>query len=314
MLVVAAGLFAVFAQPAAAIPSAYKVLWLNAVGGSCDTDTGVQEQMATLPGVVKVDGFDATNGTPSVAQLDAYDEVVAHSDCNGFNDPVAAGNNLADYADHGGVVVEYAYTNEVGIPDELAGRWRSDYSPYVHGNNDNNDVTLGTFDASSPLMAGVNSLTSTGCNVSPTLAPGATRVAKWDNDQEAIALKGQAVSVTASIDDVGCSWSGDYARLTLNALSTLQKPPTGTTISKKKLNKKKHTAKFEFSAGLHADGFECALARPKKKAKNAKQLVFSPCSSPKLYKKLRSGKYTFEARAVNSAGPDPVPAVKKFKI
>jgi hypothetical protein len=153
-----------------------------------------------------------------------------------------------------------------------------------------------------------------GCNTDPTLAPGATRVARWNNSQEAIAFKGHAVSVTASIDDSGCPRSGNYAQLTLNAVKTFQAPPGGTLISKKKVNKKKHTAKFEFSAGLHVDGFECALARPKKKGKKAKKLAFGACSSPKLYKKLKPGKYTFEVRAVNSAGPDPVPAVKKFKI
>jgi hypothetical protein len=315
MLVVAAGLLAVFAQPAAASPGAFKVLWLNAVGGGCDTDTDVQNQMATLPGVAKVDGFDASNGTPTVAQLDPYDEVVVHSDCDGFQDTVAAGNNLADYADHGGVVVEYAYTTEIGIPDELTGRWQSGgYSPYVHGNNDNNAVTLGTFDSSSPLMAGVNSLTSTGCNVSPTLAPGATRVARWDNGQEAIATKGQAVSVTASIDDSGCSWSGDYAQLNLNAVKMLDKhiPPTGTAISKAKINRKKRTAKFVFSAPGTVTGFDCALGR-KKKGKKLK-LSFRACSSPKRYKHLKPGKYTFEVRATNQYGSDLNPATRKFKI
>jgi hypothetical protein len=312
MLVLAAGLLAIFAQPAGA--SAYKVLFVNGVDGGCTGDTGVQDQLAGLPGVARVDSFNGTAGTPTVAQLDPYDEVVAHSDCNGFQDGTALGDNLAGYADHGGVVVEYAFTNEPGIPDGLNGRWQSGgYSPYVPGNNVNNIVTLGAFDASSPLMAGVSSLTSTGCNTDPTLAPGATRVAQWDNGQEAIAFKGRAVSVTASIDDSGCPRSGEYAQLTLNAVKTLQKPPSGTVISKKKVNKKKHTAKFEFSAGLHVDGFECALGRAKKGKKKPK-LAFGACSSPKKYKHLKSGKYTFEARAVNSAGPDPVPAIKKFKI
>jgi hypothetical protein len=315
-LVLAAGLLAIFAQPAGA--SAHKVLFVNGVDGGCTGDTGVADQLAGMPGVTRVDSFNASVGTPTAAQLDPYDEVVALSDCNGFQDGTALGDNLADYADHGGVVVEYAFTNEPGAPDELMGRWQSGgHSPYVPGNNVDNNVTLGTFDASSPLMAGVSTLTSTGCNTDPTLAPGATRVAMWDTGQEAIAFKGQAMGVTASIDDSGCPRTGDYAQLTLNAVKTLQRPPSGTTISLKKINRKRHKARFEFSAGLHADGFECALGRAKKKAKKSKQPkqpTFSACSSPKLYKHLRSGKYTFEARATNSGGPDAVPAVKKFKI
>jgi hypothetical protein len=314
MLVVAAGLLAIFAQPAGA--SAYKVLFAKAEAG-CEGDTTLQTQLAAMPGVAKVDLFDASARTPTVAQLDPYDLVVTMSDCDAYIDPTAIGNNLADYADHGGVVVEYAYAMHINPSFALGGRWVSGgYSPYLGGSAVNNTVTLGMFDAGSPLMAGVNSLTS-GCNTAPTLAPGASRIAQWDNSQEAVALKGLAVAVTTAIDDGSCTSppaTGDYARLTLNAVTTLQRPPSGTVISKKKLNKKQHTAKFEFSAGPHVDGFECALVRPKKKAKKAKQPTFSACNSPKLYKKLKSGKYTFEARATNSAGPDPVPAIKKFRI
>src|SRR4051794_15047642 len=177
-LLIAAGLLAIGAQSAAASPGAYRVLFVNA---SCPGDTSVQDQLATLPGVVKVDAFNGSNGTPSVAQLDPYDEVVPHSDCDAFQDGTALGNNLADYADHGGVVVEYAFTTEPDPGYQLTGRWESGgYSPYIPGNNVNNDVTLGEHDTASPLLAGVSTLTSTGCNTDPTLAPGATRVAQWD--------------------------------------------------------------------------------------------------------------------------------------
>ena len=312
-LVLVAGLLAVFAQPAAA-GTGYQVLFLNGVDGGCTGDTALESQLAAQPGVARVDAFNASTGTPSLTQLEGYDMAVAHSDCDAFNDGVALGNTLADYVDHGGVVVEYAFTTEPDPTYELEGRWQAGgYSPYLPGDNVNNDVTLGMFDASSPLMAGVNSLTSMGCNTDPTLAPGATRVAQWNNGQEAVAFKGQAMAVTASIDDSGCPWSGDYARLTLNAVTTLQRPPSGTAISSKKIVKKKHKAKFEFTSGGHVSGFECALGRAKKGKKKPK-LKFSACSSPKIYKHLKSGKYTFAARATNAAGPDPAPATKKFKI
>jgi len=41
---------------------------------------------------------------------------------------------------------------------------------------------------------------------------------------------------------------------------------------------------------------------------------FSACSSPKSYKKLKPGKYTFQVRGTNSAGTDPAPATRKFKL
>jgi hypothetical protein len=312
-LFLAVGLLGLFAHPAAASPGAYRVLFVNAVDGGCTGDNGVQNQLAAMPHVTTLDPFDASAGTPSVAQLESYDMVVSHSDCDGYSDPAGIGDNLADYANHGGVVVEFAYSMENSSSDQLAGRWQSEgHSPYIPGNNDNNDVTLGSFDATSPLMAGVSTLTSPSCNVAPTLAPGATRVAQWNNGQEAIAFKGKVVGVTASIDDLGCSGGGDYARLTYNALTTFT-PPFGTVISKKKIVKKKHKAKFEFSASGHVTGFECALGRSKKGKKNPK-LSFSSCSSPKLYKHLRTGKYTFQVRALNPSGPDANPATKKFRI
>ena len=307
-------MLALFAQPAAASPGAYQVLFLNALGGGCTVDTTVQSQLAAMPGVARVDALDASASTPSVAQLDPYDMAVASSDCAAYNDGTALGNNLADYVDHGGVVVEYAYSfHSAAGGYQLAGRWLSGgYSPYVPGTNVNNNVTLGTHDATSPLMAGVSSLTSGGCNTAATLAPGATRVAQWDNGQEAVALKGHAVAVNALVVEVGCAWSGDYARLTLNAVTTLT-PPYGTAISKKKIDRKKHTARFEFNAGGNVTGFECALARSKKGKKKPK-LSFRTCSSPKRYKHLKDGRYTFEVRAINPSGPDANPAIKKFSI
>lgn len=312
-LLLAAGLIAVFASPAAASPGAYQVLFLNAVGGGCTSDTHVQTGLAAMSHVAKVDPFDASAGTPSVAQLEAYDMVVAHSDCDGYADPAGIGNNLADYANHGGVVVEFAYSMENFIGDQLAGRWQSEgHSPYLPGDNVNHNVTLGSFDATSPLMAGVTTLTSPNCNVAPTLAPGATRVAQWNNGQEAVAFKGKVMGVTASIDDSGClPAGGDYSRLTYNALTTFT-PPFGTLITKKKVNRKKHTAKFKFTASGHVTGFECALTR-KKKGKKPK-LSFRACGSPKAYKHLKGGKYTFKVRATNANGPDAVPAKKKFSI
>ena len=310
-LVVALGLLAGFAQQAAAASGGYNVLFLNAVNTSCLGDTSVQSQLAAQPGIAKVDPFNASTATPSVAQLEGYDMAVAHSDCNAYSDPAAIGNNLADYVDHGGVVVEYAYSMHSDPTFQIAGRWLSGgYSPYGTGTNVNNNVTLGAHDASSPLMAGVSNLASH-CNTAATLASGATRVAQWNNAQEAVALKGRAVAVNASIDDLSCTASGDYARLTANAASFLSHP-YDTLISKKRISRSKRKARFKFSATGHVTGFDCALGR-KKKGKKL-NLSFSACSSPKGYKHLKPGKYTFEVRGTNSGQADPIPAKKKFKI
>ena len=91
-------------------------------------------------------------------------------------------------------------------------------------------------------------------------------------------------------------------------------PPHNTTITKAKINKKKHTATFKFLASGTITGFQCALARSKGKHHKAGKLVFRACSSPKTYKHLKHGRYKFEVRAVNATGPDPKPAKKTFTI
>jgi hypothetical protein len=61
-------------------------------------------------------------------------------------------------------------------------------------------------------------------------------------------------------------------------------------------------AQMSAAAGI---GFQCKLdAKP-----------YAPCTSPVTYRKLKSGRHTFSARAVNSAGvADSTPATKTFKV
>jgi alpha-tubulin suppressor-like RCC1 family protein len=122
-------------------------------------------------------------------------------------------------------------------------------------------------------------------------------------------------------------------------------PPKGTKITKAKIKQGKkprkgakrkakasRTAKprrkpkptasatFSFSAPGAVSGYQCMLVKPKpkpkKKGKRAKRAKprFSSCASPKRYKKLRKGRYTFKVRALNSLGVDAQPAVRKFRI
>jgi hypothetical protein len=89
-------------------------------------------------------------------------------------------------------------------------------------------------------------------------------------------------------------------------------PPDSTRITKTRIIEHRRTAIFKFKASGTVTGFQCSLIR-RKKGKHTKP-HFASCSSPRKYKHLKHGKYTFEVRAVNSAGPDPIPAIKKFKL
>ncbi len=73
----------------------------------------------------------------------------------------------------------------------------------------------------------------------------------------------------------------------------------------------KTTAKFTFSADENAT-FECKLTGKKTKKSLRK---YSACTSPKTYKKLKPGKYTFAVLATDAAGnTDSSAETAKFKV
>ncbi|HYG97158.1 MAG TPA: hypothetical protein VD741_08625 [Solirubrobacterales bacterium] len=209
------------ASPAAASPGAYTVLivWIGS-----DRPEELRQQIAAEPGVAAVDLFETSDaaGVPSPAQLAAYDLVV-DAPAYFYPHPVAYGNALADYLDAGGVLVQFAYDTWVDGAERAGphGRFESGgYAPLLHGPNLNDPLTLGSFDAASPLMQGVGPLAS-GDNTAPALAPGATLVAQWTNGVNAIAHKGNVVSSSAYPGEKEIDGSGSYGRLAVNAVRWL---------------------------------------------------------------------------------------------
>jgi hypothetical protein len=53
---------------------------------------------------------------------------------------------------------------------------------------------------------------------------------------------------------------------------------------------------------------------PTKKGHRKPKLKFGSCRSPKTYKHLKAGKYTFLVRGVNHTGADPKPVRRTFTI
>lgn len=80
-------------------------------------------------------------------------------------------------------------------------------------------------------------------------------------------------------------------------------------ITKTRIDQKKRTASFSFTA-TGATGFRCALT---KQARNHSKPSFSRCASPKTYKHLKAGHYTFRVKAHNHNGTGPT-ASHKFVI
>ena len=194
-----------------------------------------QWEIQNQPNVAAVDLFNAGNGTPTLAQLQQYDIVVPFSYYE-FQDADTLGNNLADYVDAGGVVVQYGlshygpFHNSQGI----YGRWISgNYNPYYYASYQHTPFALGTFDAAHPLMAGVTTLNSNFANI---VAPvGSTEVAQMTNGDSLIAVRQVSgghttVGVTGYVGDYAFQ-SGDWGKVVVNAgnwLYNCQPGPTPT--------------------------------------------------------------------------------------
>jgi hypothetical protein len=194
-LTLAATIVAVLAGPSGsqAAPGSLRVL---VVANSLEP--ALPPAIAATPGIGTVDTFDSFSGTPSAATLATYDLVVGTGDSS-YQDPVLWGDRLADFLDAGGAELQFAYDNWEDEGAHPTGRFESGgYPPFIPGNNDNDATTLGTILVpSSPLLTGVVSMNTTN-NTTDAVAPGATLLAKWADDRNAIATKGQVVSVTAA--------------------------------------------------------------------------------------------------------------------
>jgi hypothetical protein len=96
-------------------------------------------------------------------------------------------------------------------------------------------------------------------------------------------------------------------------------PPPGTKLKKAKIEPTKLTATFTFAGTGALTGFRCELVRPAPKpaagkGRKPKKPTFTGCRSPRTYKRLKPGRYTFKVEAIGPGGTDPSPAVRHFKI
>ena len=83
-------------------------------------------------------------------------------------------------------------------------------------------------------------------------------------------------------------------------------------ITKVAIDAAKHRARFSFKSKGGGIGFRCALVKSKTGAKPPKP-SFSACTSPKTYKNVTPGHYTFEVRVLSAGSAGP-PAKKSFAI
>jgi hypothetical protein len=217
------------ASASQAAPGSLRVLFDSNQGDG--SFTAFLPALRGMPGVATVDSFDSSDATPSQGALSGYDLVVDTGD-NSYDDTALYGDRLANYLDAGGALIQFAYDNWNSSSAHPTGRFESGgYPPFIPGNNDNTTTSLGTLlIPGSPLLAGVPTFTTTD-NVTDALAPGATLLARWLDGRNAIATKGQVVSVTASPEEGGdLNPISAAAQLSVNAGNVLG--PRTLTVTK----------------------------------------------------------------------------------
>jgi hypothetical protein len=144
--------------------------------------------VATLlvdPRITTVDTRNASNATPTLAQLNAYDAVLVSHDAN-WSDPEALGNALASYVNGGGGVVLGAFSFNEG--SQPMGAFLP-YVPILSSSVAPVADTLTFDDPNSDVLAGVVQVDILGSSYTAgaPLAPGAHLVASY-------ALGGTAVA------------------------------------------------------------------------------------------------------------------------
>jgi len=225
-LAAAGALLALALLPAAASADRpYEILIVKADGGNNPFE--LEAALQAQPEVSNVVVFDNNNFTPLLSLLEKYDVVIPYSNTD-YASATDLGNRLANYVDGGGVVVPLAFDGISTSPNRtLGGRWITDeYRPWLPGPTvDFANRTLGAYDATHPIFQGVTALSAWYRISDLTPAPGATLLASWDSGAPLVAVKGRVVGINARLGSE--EWSGDFARLIVNAANLLypQPPP-----------------------------------------------------------------------------------------
>lgn len=210
------------------------------------SSSSVARNEAVKNDILRTDArFDHVNSTarsfgrgsilPTLSDLLTFDSVLLWTDP--LTDILPVSDLFADYVDQGGhLVIATFYGQSWNAPyDVPTGRLETGgYVPLTNPVADASIIyspgSLGTFDATDPLLAGVVSLSATQlrADYGAGLAPGAVLVASWDDGAPLVArnASGNVINITLFPDHVGSGHiTGDYDQLFRNALAFEQTPP-----------------------------------------------------------------------------------------
>ncbi len=143
-------------------------------------------QLMAFGDLSSVTSFDARYATPTLAELKAYDVVLTWNNWN-YADPSGLGDEMADYVDAGGKVINLMYALN---PWGLQGRFADEnYTAMKGPDNLFNYACLGTYDASHPIMAGITNVCDSSRLLGAYLTPDSTAVASWADGEIFVAVK-----------------------------------------------------------------------------------------------------------------------------
>lgn len=159
----------------------------------------LQATLAAFPDL-NVTLWDASVGTPTVADMQAHDVVFVGNDIlwsSSAIDKTALSNNLADYIDAGGKVLAGGFVWSYDDWGLGGGRFiTEDYSPYEMSTLDVwNAAVLGTYNTAHPIMAGITNVTDAFNHQDPTLSSNGTWVASWDDGENLVAVSPNCVGL-----------------------------------------------------------------------------------------------------------------------
>ena len=88
-----------------------------------------------------------------------------------------------------------------------------------------------------------------------------------------------------------------------------------TRLLTEHISSKRHSARFRFTAVGGATRFQCALLRtPTRKHAKMPSPRYSACRSPKIFSRLKVGRYVLRVRAIGAGSAEEIPAIYRFKI
>ncbi len=154
----------------------------------------IHNELSAYGDLVVIDEYDARSATPTLAELQNYDVVITWSN-NTYSDAVTLGNNLADYVDAGGKVINSMFSDVSGW--SLSGRFVNENYHAMFGTEIASSTNcLGVYDSEHPIMNGITDVCDYYRLINSSLTPDSSAVARWADGEIFVAVKNSKPVVT----------------------------------------------------------------------------------------------------------------------